>query len=566
MLGIPCSLDRFRPSWAIFRHIPMNSPESYHRYSQDPASERAKPTAQGALALTLEAAYAHFGEGRLDEAAQLLRSVIDVEPHHGDALEGLAYIAVRQRDAKAAADYFDRALAQLPATSARYADAGTANQAAGRHERAVECFDEALALAPRTAARVPLLHAAAESSSELGNHERARQSLTQARDLNPGVWQSHYNLGRVLGLAGHYDEEVAAYRRAIELQPDCVVAYVNLGVALRDLRRFDEALRVFKKAVQIDPNDAGARTNRAQTNLLLGEFEHGWREYEWRWRDGGQFHSFGPNAWRGESSLKGKTLLVFNEQGFGDTLQFVRFVDPLVASGVRVVLRVQDALLPLLADYPGVAAVVGEGSELPPFDLHCALLSLPHALAAYRSPIPASTPYLQADPARRCAWQARLGSTGDARRIGIAWSGSTWHTNDRNRSIALSAWQSALECYAGRAEFVSLVKDVRAGDRDALSRLPVVEVSDGLDTFADTAALIAELDLVICVDTAVAHLAGALGKPVWILLPYTPDWRWQLERSDSPWYPSARLFRQAERGDWNSAMAQVHEALAAFLR
>ena len=543
----------------------MNPPSSPTHKPHDCSTSQTAHSGETDKAARLEAAYAHFRGGRLDEAGRLLGALVELEPHHGDALEGLAYIAARQGDAAAAADYFDRALEHLPATAARYNDAGTANQAAGRHERAVACFEQALALAPHTQARAPVLNAAAVSLSELGEHERAQRMLAEVRNLNPGAWQSHYNHGRALGLAGRYDEEIAAYRHAIELQPDCVVAHVNLGVALRDLHRFDEALRVFKKAVQLDPNDAGARTNRAQTNLLLGEFEHGWREYEWRWRDGGQSHPFGPKAWRGESSLEGKTLFVFNEQGFGDTLQFVRFVDPLVASGVRVVLRVQDTLLPLLADYPGVAAVIGERDEVPPFDAHCALLSLPYALAAHRAPIPASTPYLHADAARRSVWRERLGAARHGRRIGIAWSGNSTHANDRNRSIALAGWHDVLKGCAQRAELVSLVKDVRAGDREVLLGSPVLDVSDALDTFADTAALVAELDLVICIDTAVAHLAGALGKPVWILLPYTPDWRWQLGRAESPWYGTARLFRQTARGDWASVMAQVCEALEDFL-
>ena len=509
----------------------------------------------------LQAAYAFFRESRFDEAAALLREVIDVDPECGEALEGLAYIAGRQGDAKAAAGYFERALACLPATAARWHDAGLANQAAGRHARALACFDEALALSPHA---VATLHAAALSASETENHERAVQLLATVRDLEPRAWQSHYNLGRALGLAGRYDEEIAAYRRAIELDPKAVVAYINLGVALRDLHRFDEALRVFKKAVQLDPDHPGARTNRAQTNLLLGQFEHGWREYEWRWKDGEQLPPPWPNPWRGESPVAGKTLLVFNEQGFGDTLQFVRYVDSLSARGARVILRVQDALFALLSDYPGAAAVIGESEPLPPFDLHCPLLSLPFALGAHRAPIPANVPYLRADSAKRARWRERLAASAQGLRIGVAWSGNTGNLNGRHRSTSFQAWQPVFDEAATRATFVSLVKDVRPEDRPLLRNAPVLDVSDELETFADTAALIAELDLVISIDTAVAHLAGTLGKPVWVLLPYTPDWRWGLERADTPWYPSARLIRQPARDDWTSVMNTVRKELNAF--
>ncbi|TKC89506.1 tetratricopeptide repeat protein [Trinickia terrae] len=509
------------------------------------------------IAAKLEAAQQHFHAGRLDEAAQLLREAADADPANGDALEGLAYIAASQRDAALAADYFDRALAHLPASAERLRDAGTANQAAGRHARAVELLESCLQFTPRD---LPTLNAAAMSLSELGAHERALQMLVRAREVNPGLWQVHYNMGRALGLLGRYDDEMAAYRRAIELKPDCVAAYVNLGVALRDLHRFDEALRVFRKAVQLDPNDAGARTNRAQTNLLLGQFEHGWREYEWRWRDGSQRHDFGERVWLGDAPLAGKTLLLHSEQGFGDTLQFVRYIDRFAGQGARIVLRVQDALLPLLSDFPGVDRVIGERDGVPPFDYHCPLLGLPHALKAHTAPIPAAIPYLHADPARRAQWRERLaGERGP--RIGVAWSGSTTHVNDRNRSMRLLQWTPLFDA---AASFVSLVKDVREADRETLRQSSAVrDVSASLETFADTAALIAELDLVICVDTAVAHLAGALGKPVWILLPYTPDWRWQLGRADSPWYPGARLFRQSVRGDWAPVIAQVRAALDA---
>lgn len=517
-------------------------------------------------AVQFEAAQHHFRAGRLQEAAQLLNQVVEAIPNHGEALKGLAYIAASQRDVALAADYFERAVDHLPATAPLYHEAGTANQAAGRHVRAVECFERSLQLAPW---HVVSLHAAAMSLSALGEHERALQMLTRAATASPGTWQIHYNMGRTLGLLGRYDAEMAEYRRAIELKPDCVAAYVNLGVALRDLHRFDEALRMFKKAVQLDPNDSGARTNRAQTNLLLGEFEHGWREYEWRWRDGGEQHGFGERPWLGDAPLAGKTLLVHSEQGLGDTLQFVRYVDVLTQSlanqsGVRLVLRVQDTLLPLLMGYPGVDAVIGQRDSVPPFDYHCPIMSLPHALKAHT--IPAAPPYLRADPVRCAQWQTWLAGKGrtDGRRprIGIAWSGNATQVNDRNRSMRLSDLASLFEF---DAIFVSLQKEVREDDRETLRGLvPVSDISEKLDTFADTAALVAELDLVICVDTSVAHLAGALGRPVWVMLSFVADWRWHLKRSDSPWYPSARLFRQQTLGDWGAVVAEVKAALQAL--
>lgn len=475
----------------------------------------------------LAVAEQHFHAGRLDDAARVLNEVIAVDPANGEALEGLAYIAANRRDHAVAADYFEQALAVAP-----------------RH--------------------VPTLHAAAMSHSALGDHARAAELLTRAAQISPQTWQLHYNLGRALGMIDRYADEIAAYQRAIALKPDSVEAHVNLGVALRDMHRFDDALKLFKKAVSLNPNDANARTNRAQTNLLLGVFEYGWREYEWRWRDGGQQHPFGANPWLGDTPVAGKTVLVHAEQGFGDTLQFVRYIDALAAQGARIVLRVQDALLPLLAAYPGIAQAIGEHEAVPPFDLHCPLMSLPLALAKTVRQIPANIPYLQADPARAAQWRQWLETQAKRRpRIGIAWSGRPTHLNDRNRSMRLDDWRPLL---AADATFVSLQKEVRDADRETLRQIAkVLDVSEQLGNFADTAALIAELDLVICVDTSVAHLAGALGKPVWVLLPFTPDWRWQLNRADSPWYPTMRLFRQTTRGDWGSVLDSARMALDTFV-
>jgi hypothetical protein len=364
---------------------------------------------------------------------------------------------------------------------------------------------------------------------------------------------------------GRYEEEMAAYRRTIALKPDFVRAYVNLGVALRDLHRFDDALQQFKKALSIDPNDAGARTNRAQTNLLLGEFEHGWREYEWRWRDGTVSHGFDPaRLWTGAQPVAGKTVFVHHEQGFGDTLQFLRFTDRLSAAGARVVLRVQDALLSLLHGYPGVAEVIGETAPVPPFDYHCPTMSLAFALKIRAAGIPTQMPYLHADAARIAQWDGLFEGRPRRLRVGIVWSGNRGHLNDRNRSMRLEQLDALFDA---EADFVSLQKDVGEADRDTLAQLvqrgALRDVSERLASFADTAALIAQLDLVIAVDTAVAHLAGALGKPVWITLPFTPDWRWQLNRSDSPWYPGVRLFRQTLRGDWSNVIGEIREALDA---
>jgi Tfp pilus assembly protein PilF len=509
------------------------------------------------------AAQQHFEAGQFDEASRLLCDILASVPDHGEALEGLGYIAARQGDHARAAGYLIRASAHLPMSAEQLNFAAQVCQSAQRHADAVVLFERGLARSPGHAAS---MHGMSMSLVQLGERERALEMLVRLCRIQPQSAEAQYNLGTLLGTMGRHHDEMEAYRRALAIHPRFVRAHVNLGVALRDLRRFDEALAQFRKALAIDPNDAGARTNRAQTNLLLAQFEHGWREYEWRWRDGAQSHGFPPERqWTGAEPIAGKTVFVHHEQGFGDTLQFLRFADRLSAAGARVVVRVQDALLPLLDAYPGAAEVVGETAEVPRFDYHIPLLSLPFALKLQAHALAAPGPYLRADPALVRQWDDLFAHARRKWKIGIVWSGSRTHPNDRERSMPLAQLMPLLDA---DADFFSLQPDVREHDRASLDGLDqrgvLRDVSARLTTFAETAALIARVDLVISVDTAVAHLAGALGKPVWIALPFMPDWRWQLDRSDSPWYPQARLFRQPAQGDWRAVVGALRAAIDAL--
>nr|WP_109484012.1 tetratricopeptide repeat-containing glycosyltransferase family protein [Paraburkholderia sp. C35] len=512
------------------------------------------------IAQRLADAQQQFTAGHYDEAAALLHGILSLDPNHNEALEALGYVAAKQGDYSRAADYVTRAAQPASTNPQQLHFAAHICQLAARHADAVALYERVLAAYPDHAES---LHGAAMSLVAIGEHQRALQCLARLTQRYPQAPEVHYNRGNLLGEMERYDEELAAYRQAIALKPDFVRAYVNLGVGLRDLHRFDEALQQFKKAVSIDTNDAGARTNRAQTNLLLGEFEHGWREYEWRWLDGKMSHGL-PDAtlWTGKQPLNGKTVLVHAEQGFGDTLQFIRFAGRLKAMGAHVIVRVQDALLPLLRSYPDVSEVIADSAPLPAFDYHIPMLSLAFALKVREADIPVGAPYVYADPQLAPQW-SDVFAPGDSRpRVGIAWSGSRTHLNDRNRSIPL---EQCLPLFDANVQFVSLVKDVREGDRSCVDELvargALHDVSSRLTTFAETAALIAQLDRVITVDTAVAHLAGALGKSVWIALPFTPDWRWQLKRADSPWYSNMRLVRQSKRNDWRDVILDLRAAL-----
>ncbi|PYE27953.1 tetratricopeptide repeat protein [Paraburkholderia silvatlantica] len=508
----------------------------------------------------------HFTAGRIDAAEHDLQAILQTNPAHAGALEAMSFVYATREDYVRAAEFAWQAAQPATTLPEQLQQAARICQLAQRHAQAVALCERLLALAPDHA---EALHGAAMSLIQLEEGEAALVYLARLARRYPNSAQVQYNRGTLLGALDRYDEELDAYRRAIELKPNFAAAYVNLGVALRDLHRFDDALRQFKKALSIDTNDAGARTNRAQTNLLLGEFEHGWREYEWRWRDGTMTHDF-PDAtqWKGQP-LAGKTVLVHAEQGLGDTLQFVRFVERLHAKGANVIVRVQDALLPLLQNVAGAASVIGDSSALPAFDYHVPMLSLPHALALREADFAASGAYLgaDADAAARASWSDVIGTgdVGDRRlRVGLVWSGSTTHVNDRNRSMPLAA---LLPLFDAGVRFVSLQKELRERDRACMDELVqrgrLIDAGARLTTFSATASLVAQLDLVIAVDTAVAHLAGALGKPVWIALPFTPDWRWQLNRDDSPWYANARLFRQTRRGEWADVVISVRTAIDA---
>jgi len=355
------------------------------------------------------------------------------------------------------------------------------------------------------------------------------------------------------------EEAEGLHRRAIAIKPDFADAHYNLGVALHGQGRFDEALASYDEAARLNPEFVDARWNRAFLWLTMGRFAEGWREHEWRWRRKHQPpRSFPQPLWKGEP-IAGRTILLHNEQGVGDTLQFVRYAPLVAAQGARVLVQVQRPLARLVrASLDGGIEVLAEGDLLPPFDLHAPLLSLPLAFATTLETVPARIPYLKADAAAAARWRSRIGPL-PGLKIGLVWAGNAQHKNDRNRSIALERLMPLVD--EVKARWFSLQVGERAGDLARVASGRINNLADRFTDFAETAAAIDNLDLVISVDTAVAHLAGALGKPAWVLLPAVPDWRWLLVRSDNPWYPTARLFRQPARGDWDSVMQALRAAL-----
>jgi tetratricopeptide (TPR) repeat protein len=356
---------------------------------------------------------------------------------------------------------------------------------------------------------------------------------------------------------------LASHASALAARRDYAEAYANRGVTLYDLKRFDEALVSYDQAIGLQPDYADAHFFKSLSSLVTGDFERGWSEYEWRHRAPAARlteRTFRQPLWLGESELAGKTILLHSEQGFGDTIQFSRYVPLVAARGARVLLEVEEPLCELMNGLAGPAQVIAKGDPLPDFDLRCPLPSLPLAFGTRLETIPSDAPYLRLPRQALDYWNSMLGAR-DRLRVGLAWAGNTKHVRDAERSMRLRDLQPLLD---SGATFVSLQKDLRAEDDGTLKSCNMIQFGEELGDFSDTAALISQLDLVISVDTSVAHLAGALGKPVWILLTHAPDWRWLLDRDDSPWYPTVRLFRQNESREWGGVVARLREALDEF--
>jgi len=480
-------------------------------------------TATVGLAAKLAVALALHQQGRLDQAAAQYQEILQSQPQHFEALQLLATVALQQKSPAIAVVLFNQALAINPRLPSALHNRGNALRDLKRPAEALASYDGALKMKPDDV----------EALSGRGN---SLNDLTR------------------------YEEALASFERALQLKPEHAEVLNNRGNTLQDLNRPGEALKSFERALQIRPDYAEAHWNEGLCRLLMGDFAGGWPKYEWRWKrepGSSSLRNFAQPLWLGKEKLEGKTILLHAEQGLGDTIQFCRYVRQVAALGVRVVLEVQTPLKTLLQDLTGASLVLGRGERLPDFDFHCPLMSLPLALQVDKASISGSA-YLRSDPKKLAAWQARLGAT-HPRKVGLVWSGSAGHPHDRSRSLVL---EDIRKLVTPQARYYCLQKEWRAAESPALTSASGIEVlGDSLKDFSDTAAVVSLMDLVITVDTSVAHLAGAMGKEVWILLPFSPDWRWLLDRNDSPWYSSARLFRQPALGDWGSVLAQVQAAL-----
>ncbi len=498
--------------------------------------------------------------GRIEDAVSSFSRALKLQPNRIDSrINRATALRLLRRPAEALADY-DAALAIVPDRLDVLIAHGNVLHELQRFEQALASFERALAIKPDFA---EVGNNCGNALWELRRFSEALAKYEYALALKPDYAEARNNRGNVLLALNRPAEALADFERALALKPDYLEAHINRGNALRDLQGPREAIASYDAALALDSDAAEARWNKALAQLALGHFAEGWQNFEWRWRRARALtRSFPVPQWRGEA-MEGRTILLHAEQGFGDTIQFVRYLPMVAALGARVVLEAPDALKPLLEGLPGIVSIIARGETPPAIDLHCPLMSLPLAFDTTLDTIPAGVPYLAAPAAYAQKWAERLPASGQPR-VGLAWSGNPTHRDDHNRSIALARLAPLLDLSG--IEFVSLQRDIRDADRRALQDWPrVATAGDEFADFADAAAAIECLDLVIAVDTAVVHLAGALARPVWILLPFVADWRWLLGREDCPWYPTARLFRQPQIGDWDSVMTQVRRELASLM-
>ena len=499
------------------------------------------------------------------QAIKFLSKAIIVDPNHAGCFSNLGISFQKLRRLEEALSSYDKAISLQADYAEAYSNRGAVLQELKRFDEALSSYDKAISIKGDYA---EAFNSRGTVLEELKRLEEALSSYHKAISINKDFTESYYNRGNVLHKLKRLEEALSSYDKAISLHEDYAEAYSNRGTVLEELKRLDEALSSYEKAISINKDYAEAYWNSSICYLLAGNFNEGWARYEWRWQSKSisktaGIRKFSQPLWLGTEVLKDQTIFLYAEQGLGDTIQFSRYVSLVAGLGAKVVLEVQPSLVKLLSYLEGISQIISKGDKLPNFDYQCPLMSLPLAFKTELKTIPSVSKNISTDEKKVEKWQAILGEKTKPR-VGIVWSGAVNHKNDLQRSLKLSQLITHLP---SDYEYLSLQKEISDVDKEVLIECcKIKHFGDDLKDFTDTAALCELIDIVISVDTSVAHLAGTLGKNTWVLLPYSPDWRWLLDRNDSPWYSSVKLYRQEKINDWESALVNIESDLKKLLK
>jgi tetratricopeptide (TPR) repeat protein len=566
---------RLREAEELYRRILERQPDNFvalinlsNALKAGGKLDEAISTARQAIALNGEIAVAHvnlasalIGKGEFDEAIAAARRAIAINPSIAEAHINLANALIergRFDDAAAAARQGIAVNANLPEAHYNLANALIGK---GHLDDAVAAYRQAIALRPHYPQALSNL---ASALIDQRQPDAAIAAAQQAIAIHPAYAEAHVNLGNALVDKDQLEQAIAAYRRAIALDPGLAEAHINLGNALTATGQLDSAIASYRKGIALKPDNADAHLNLAMALLHL-DLKEGWPEYDWRWKTRGNsspISRFSQPLWDG-ADLNGLTILIHTEQGFGDTLQFFRYVPLVAGRGGRVIFEAPAELLRLLRQSSGVDHWLTRGDPLPAFDVQCPLLVLPRLFGTTLQNIPTPTEPLRAAPELLEIWRRRLDDKSTGLKIALAWAGSPTFKGDRTRSLSLDRLSPLAA--VPNVTFYAVQKGPPAEQAaNPPCGLRLVNLSPELNDFADTAAVMCRMDLVLTTDTSIAHLAGAMGLPVWVMLQFMPDWRWMRHREDSPWYPTMRLFRQNKPGDWEDVIRRVAAALSRF--
>ena len=505
----------------------------------------------------VKSAQKHYRAGHLQKAAGLYAEIARVQPDHSDSLFMLGIINAQTGNLNAAAESFRKLIVIHPSHTGAYYNLGNVYRDQGQFNEAFKCYQKAIQLNPGYAEAYINIGIIFRMQGRLDEETACYQKAIQ---LNPRSTEAFYNLGHSFFQKEQFDKALACYEKVTLLNPGSPHPYMNMGLMLTIKGLYDQAISSYEKAVRIEPDNPEAHWNLANVLLLAGKFQRGWKEYVWLWKTNDYMkrrRNFTQPSWdRLETDIRGRTILLYAEYGFGDTIQFIRYAPLIAERGAKVIVECQRELTSLLQNAEGIQKVIPSGEQLPEFDTHCSLMMLPALFNTTVGTIPNKMPYLTSNAVLAEKWLQKLRNDAAKLKAGIVWSG-----------VSTCRKFCSLETFAPLAQlpgisFYSLQKgEARKEANHPPKGMHLYDYTEKMNDFSDTAALIQNLDLVISIDTSVAHLAGAMGKPVWTLLPFVPDWRWLLNTDDSPWYPTMKLFRQPVAGDWESIIDRITDAL-----